>query len=119
MKLFHFTRLINRYAVTFCLHRTQGGYVAGKWEDGGEIVREMSGAIFPMGERKIYASGGVYTAQDREMYLSEPLRGPLSALKVVYDGNVYGVESARDYSAYADVAVYNLKWQSKVVTEHD
>lgn len=119
MKLYHFARLIQKYSVTFCLHRTQGSFVGGKWEDGGEIVTEMRGAIVPMSDRKIYDSGGTYTTQDRELYLTMPLTGDLSALKVVYKGNAYSVESGRNFEDYADVAIYDLKWQSKVVTEHD
>jgi len=119
MKLYNFTRLIRKYSVTFCLHRTQGSFVAGKWEGGGEIVETMRGAIVPMGDKKIYDSGGTYTSKDRELYLTMPLKEPLSALKVVYKGNAYAVENGRDFEDYADVAVYNLKWQSKVVSEHD
>lgn len=119
MKLYNFRRLIDRYSVTFCLHRTQGGYVSGKWEKGGDIVSEMRGAIVPISNRKLYDAGGTYTAQDRELYLKSPLPEPLEALKVIYKGNAYTVENERNFEEYADVAVYDLKWQSKVVTEHD
>lgn len=119
MKLYNFTRLIRKYSVTFCLHRTQGGYVAGKWEDGGEAVKEMRGAIVPMSERKIYDAGGTYTTQDRELYLTEPLKGDLSEYQVVYKGNTYAVEEQRNFEDYADVAVYTLKYMSKAVNEHD
>lgn len=113
MKLYNFLRLINKYSVDFCLHRTQGSYVAGKWEEGGEVVEKMRGAIVPMSQRKVYDSGGTYTAQDRELYLTTPLKAPLSALKVVYKGNTYTVEDARNFEEYADVAVYTLKRVSK------
>ena len=118
MKLYNFKRLIRKYSVTFCLHRKQGGFVAGKWEDGGEIVTDMRGAIVPMSDRKIYDSGGTYTEKDRELFLSNPLPEPLSALKVVFKDNAYSVENGRNFEDYADAAVYDLKWQSKVVTDH-
>ena len=119
MKLYNFTRLIRKYSVTFCLHRTQGGYVAGKWEEGGEAVKEMCGAIVPISDRKIYDSGGTYTTQDRELYLTKPLHGDLSEYQVIYKGNTYTVEEQRDFEDYADVAVYTLKYVSKAVNEHD
>ena len=118
MKLYNFTRLVQKYSVPFCLHRKQGSYVAGKWEDGGEIVRSMRGAIVPMRDSKVYSSGGTYTAQDRELYLLKPLEAPLSEYEVVYKGNAYKVEEGRNFEDYADVAVYVLKWVSKAVTEH-
>ena len=113
MKLYNFHRLIKKYSVTFCLHKTQGGYVSGKWEEGGEIVKEMHGAIVPMSDRKIYGSGGAYTSQDRELYVTEPLKAPLSDVKVVYKENIYTVEEGRNFEDYADAAVYTLKWVSK------
>ena len=119
MKLYNFARLIKKYSVTFCLHRTQGSFVGGRWLYGGEIVKEMRGAIVPLSERKVYGSGGTYTTQDRELYLSKPLSGPLSSLKVVYKGNVYTIEEGKNYEDYADVATYTLKWVSMEASEHD
>lgn len=119
MKLYNFTRLISKYSVAFCLHRTKGGYVGGKWEAGSEIVSQMRGAIVPLSDRKVYGSGGTYTTQDRELYLTTPLQAPLSEYRVVYNGNYYAVEEGRNYEDYADVAVYILKWVSKEVSEHD
>lgn len=114
MKLYNFSRLINKYSVSFTLKRVQDGHFdAGKWVNGAETVTELTGAIAPMNERKIYGSGGAYSTQDRELYLSKPLEAPLSALKVVYKGNTYTVEEGRNFEDYADVAVYILKWVSK------
>lgn len=109
MKLYDFSRLIRKYSVSFCLHRTQGQYVAGKWEQGGEIVKEMRGAIVPLSDAKIYQSGGTYDKNDRELYMMEPLPEPLSEWKLHYKGKVYTIETGRDFADYADVAIYNLK----------
>lgn len=119
MKLYNFTRLIQKYSVPFCLHRIQGAYVGGKWEQGGEEVQCMSGAIVPIKDSKIYTSGGTYTLRDRELYLTKPLKGPLSNYKVIYKGNAYKVEAGRNFEDYADAAVYVLKWVSEVSEEHD
>ena len=119
MKLYNFTRLIQKYSVPFCLHRSQGAYVGGKWEPGGEIVQRLFGAIVLMKDHKIYSSGGTYTQQDRELYLTTPLKAPLSDYRVVYKGNTYAVEEGRNFEDYADVAVYVLKRVSGVNMEHD
>lgn len=113
MKIYSFNRLIRKYSVNFILHTSQGKFVSGKWEKTDDSTVEMSGAIVPMSDKKIYSSGGVYTAQDRELYLTTPLKGSLSDFKVVYKENIYTVEESRDFEDYADVAVYALKWVSK------
>ena len=109
MKLYNFTRLINKYSVEFCLHKKHGEYVGGRWETSDEVVEKMHGAIVPMSDRKIYGSGGTYTQGDRELYLFKPLMGDLSDFQVVYGQTTFNVEESRDYSSYADVYVYVLK----------
>lgn len=118
MKLYDFKRLIRKYGVEFCLHRTQGAFVGGKWESGGESVTNLIGAIVPISDRKIYDMGGTYSNSDRELYLIEPLTAPLDEYKVVYKGNMYSVEVGRNFEDYADAAIYTLRWHSKVVSEH-
>lgn len=108
-KLYNFKRLIAKYSVEFELHGSNGGYVAGKWEEGEPSVVKMQGAIVPIAERKVYASGGTYTTDDRQLYVSQPLPSPLTALKVVHNTDTYTVEESRDYSLYAHGAVYTLK----------
>ena len=120
MRLYNFTRLIKKYSVSFTLHKSHGGrYVGGKWEVGEDIVEKMTGAIVPISDSKIYGSGGTYTTQDRELYLSKPLKSPLSDYRVVYKGNTYAIENARNFEDYADVVVYTLKQQSKAVGKND
>ena len=110
-KLYNFRKLMNKYSVPFELHRkTDGKYVSGRWEDGTVEVISMKGAIVPMSERKIYHSGGTYTTEDRELYVSEELGFDLTSLNVVYKGNTYTVETSRNFEDYADVYIYNLKW---------
>ena len=114
MKLYNFKRLIDKYSVSFSLCRQEEGkYVAGKWENGQTVQSELRGAIVPLRESKIYTSGGAYSEQDRELYLTAPLPAPLSSLSVIYKGNTYSVEDSRNFEDYADVAVYTLKWVSK------
>lgn len=110
-KLYDFKRLINKYSVSFDLQRmTEGTWVSGKWEEGLTETIPMRGAIVPMSENKIYHSGGTYTADDRELYVSEALGADLTTLKVLYKGNTYGVENSRNFDEYTDAYIYNLKW---------
>lgn len=116
MKLYDFTRLITKYSVPFLLrHTSKGGYVSGKWEPGEEVTEEMQGAIVPISDRKIYDSGGTYTAMDRDLYVMQELPNPLSEYEVIYKDNVYAVEGGRNFCDYADAMVYTLKYQSKKV----
>lgn len=110
MKLYNFKQLIKRYSVDFELHVVGGEFVSGKWMQSNKAVTLMRGAIVPMSDKKIYSSGGTYTAQDKELYVLTPLKQPLSDLKVIYKGNSYAVEQGRNFEEYADAAVYNLKW---------
>lgn len=109
MKLYNFSRLINKYSVTFSLVKAGGKYVSGKWVKGEPIVKEMRGAIVPISDTKIYQSGGTYDKNDRELYMMQPLPEPLSDWKVVYKDKEYTVEAGKDFADYADVAVYTLK----------
>ena len=114
MKLYNFTKLIKKYSVDFTLVQIQdGAYISGRWVAGGEVKTEMRGAIVPLSDRKVYSSGGTYTSQDRQLFLTKPLNGSLSAFRVIHNKNTYAVEDGRNFEDYADVAVYTLKWVSK------
>lgn len=109
MQLYDFKRLITKYGVPAQLHKKQGEYVAGKWIENKEVVSEITGAIVPISDQKIYQSGGTLTKNDREWFISEALTGSLIDFTVVYKGNTYTVEESRDYTDYANVATYVLK----------
>ena len=61
-----------------------------------------------MTDRKVYQSGGTYTAQDRELITETGI--PLEPTSyIVHQGTRYHVESENDYSEYAGFHDYNLK----------
>lgn len=112
-KLYDFTRLINKYSVSFTLViPSEGSYVGGKFVEGEAERTNLKGAIIPMSESKVYQSGGTYTSKDRQLYLLSPVKKALKGSSIEYDGNVYSIESETDYKDYCDAAVYNLKWVS-------
>lgn len=109
-KLYDFTRLIRKYSNVFEVISSENGeYVDGKYQAGLSTVIEMTGAIIPMTERKIYQSGGTLKSTDRQLYTLTLL--PKNC-KVRYKNNVYSVEEETNYEDYADVYVYVLKWVS-------
>lgn len=113
-KLYDFTRLVNKYSKSFeVVYQQDGGsYVGGKYVSAGTVTEAATGAIIPMSERKIYGSGGTYTAKDRQLIMLEPVKGPLKGVKVRYKGCEYSVEQETDHTDYSDVNVYWLKWVS-------
>lgn len=110
-KLYDFHRLINKYYCVFeIIGHTEGAYVNGKWQDGLKIVSEMSGAIVPLAEKKIYQSGGTLKTTDRQLYTVIPITEDLSKAKIKYKGKTYSIEEDTDYSDFADVYIYTLRW---------
>ena len=113
MKLYNFARLVQKYSARFhFLVQTEGHYESGKWIEGEQIMQDATGAIVPMAESRIRQSGGIYTTKDRQLYMLKPIPYALEGAKVCYKDCIYSVEAETDYSDYADVAVYTLKWVS-------
>ena len=71
-------------------------------------MAKRTGAIVSIPRRKVYQSGGYLTAKDLRLFVYSPLEGT----KVKYKGNLYSVEDDRDYSEFAGVYSYVLKWVS-------
>lgn len=111
MRLYKFDRLIKKYSVTCILtaEASSGRYEGGEWlPDPSPPGCEITGALIPMLDRKIYQSGGTYTEQDRELLTSIEI--PLEPVHyIAYQGAKYKVESKTDYSDYAGFYAYNLK----------
>lgn len=109
--VYRFDRLIKKYSVNCKLHaETAGGsYVGGEWvPESAPATQDITGAIIPMTERKIYQSGGTYTEQDREFITK--LEIPLEPARyIVYKGAKYHMQGNTDYSDYAGFYAYNLK----------
>lgn len=110
-QIFDFDRLIKKYSVDCKLHAEAAGgsYVGGEWvPEAAPPPIDVSGAIVPMTDRKIYQSGGTYTEQDREFITHTEI--PLEpAHSLVYKGVKYQVQGNTDYSDYAGFYAYNLK----------
>lgn len=110
-KLFDFDRLIVKYGVGCKLlsEASGGSYAGGEWiPDPAPPEQDITGAIIPMTDRKIYQSGGTYTEQDREFITLTEI--PLEPVHhIAYKGFKYQVQENTDYSDYAGFYAYNLK----------
>lgn len=113
-KLYNFKRLIDKYSVDFMLETEGdgGSYVGGKYVPAAADTTQCRGAIVPISDSKIYQSGGVLTAKDRQLFMKNPIISALTKTKVVYKGNRYNIEQSIGYEDYADAYVYTLKWVS-------
>lgn len=108
---FNFDRLIKKYSVDCQLlsESSLGSYIGGEWiPDETPPMQNITGAVIPMTDRKIYQSGGTYTEHDREFITKAEI--PLEPTHyILYKGMKYQVEENTDYSNYAGFYAYNLK----------
>lgn len=117
MAYFDFGRLITKYGRGFTLIiPAEGKYVGGVWEKGEPTRLEKFGAIISLSESKLYQLGGTLTAQDRHLYMLEPLNEALTGAEVEFEGNVYHIEQnrARGNETFTGVWSYTLKWVSAI-----
>lgn len=110
MKLYDFTRLINKYSTDFTLIvPSEGHYEGGIYTESEATTEVLTGAVIPLSQRKIYQLGGNYTAQDKELYTTERIDKALFGGKVLYKGDYFSIEEEADYSDFADIYHYMLR----------
>lgn len=114
LKLYDFNRLIEKYSTNFMIiSNSDGQYVDGVYQKGAESQTPAKGAVVPFSERKIYQSGGTYTAKDRQLYMRTAIEKPFNNKQVIYKGNTYNLEEDTDWEEYADAHVYVMKYVSR------
>lgn len=111
---FHFQRLIRKYSRPFTVlvpcdgaYGPNGDYVKG---EPGRVT--LNGAILSHRQNKIFRSEGTLTAQDRALYLLQPLQKALAGALVLHENSLYRIGDALDNSAFTGVWAYTLKYQS-------
>lgn len=111
---FNFTYLINKYSSDFVAEiPSEGKYDdRGRWVEGSPITKTLRGAIISHKQSKIFKSGGTITAQDRALYMLEPLESSLQGAKIVYEGKRYSIGSELENSEFTGVWAYNLTFVS-------
>lgn len=111
---FDFSPLIQQHETTFVvITHTAGGYdAAGDWKDGQETRTEKTGAIISFTESKVFRSEGKLTAEDKHLFMQEPLPQALMGAEVVHNGQKYMIESERENAEFTGVYSYRLKYIS-------
>ena len=111
---FDFSGLILDFSNTFeVITHTDGGYdEAGDWQDGQETREEYTGAIIAYKESKVFRSDGKITAQDRRLFMQQPLPAALMGAKVIYNGKQYMIESEHENAEFTGVYSYFMRYVS-------
>lgn len=115
MAYFDFSRLINQYSTDFTVITAASG---GGYDDMGEaIIAEpkkitMHGAIISHKESKIFRAEGTLTANDRRLFMLQPIDGELIGATAVYNGRKYNIEDCTENARFTGVYAYTLKYVS-------
>ena len=114
MAYFDFSRLINKYSTDFTvLTSTTGGYdEAGDWQAGEQTETKMHGAIISYKESKIFRAEGTLTANDKRLFLLQPIDSKLIGATAIYNGRKYNIEDCTENAQFTGVWAYTLKYVS-------
>lgn len=112
-KPFEFADFVDEFQVPFVYFDHQEGY----WNHEGDYIEEkdepipMTGIVLPLTENDLkYAEAGTYSQKEKKVYTTVPLQ---EGREVEYKGDKYTIQSFKDYSEYADVFIYLMRWRSK------
>lgn len=112
-KPFEFADFVDEFEVPFIYHDHQEGH----WDENGDYIEEqlvpvaMSGIVLPLSEDDLrYAEAGTYSQKEKKVYTVAPLE---EGRRVEYKGDMYTIQSFKDYSEYADVYIYLMRWREK------
>ena len=114
MQYYNFSRLITKYKSTFKLITYTGEH----YDDYGEYVKgektetDLTGAIISIRESEIYRSQGTLTAEDRHLFMLEPIKKALEGAKVVFEEKTYSIEDCTQNAQFTGVWQYTLKYVS-------
>lgn len=107
----NFDNIIERYSVSFeIVPRGKGSYVDGEYVASSEEPIACTGAIVAIPRKKVYRSGGYLTTKDLNLIMNKPLE--FTNPQIRYNGSLYNVEDDTDFSVFAGVYTYVLKWVS-------
>ena len=116
-KQFEFADFIDEFKATF--HMPEIITMPGYHDDDGEWVPprtsenivEKQGIVLPLTEDVLkYAENGVYTTKEKKLYVTFEIK---EGTQITYKDVKYTVQSFKDYSEYADVFIYIMRWRGK------
>lgn len=111
---FDFSGLIEDYSnkFTVIVHKEGDFDDAGDWQDGKDERIEKTGAIISFKESKVFRSEGKITAQDKRLFMLQPLPDALMGASVEYGGKKYMIESELENAEFTGVYSYFLRYVS-------
>ena len=116
MRYFNFGRLVQKYSRPFVCKIKETGYYddLGEWYAPPPKRYEAEGAVMSISSSKLYHSDGAYAAKDKSLYMLSPIDSALLNAEIIFNNNVYRVESDTgcDEAEYTGVYSYVLKWVS-------
>lgn len=114
MAYFNFTRLIDKYTSEFTLITQSEGYYddSGKWVKGETTKTVLRGAIIGFRESKVFRAEGTLTANDKHLFLTQPIDRALLGATVIYQDKKYNVEAVTENAQFTGVYSYVLKYVS-------
>lgn len=113
MKHFEFADFVDEFKVPLVAISESEGYWTddGKWVPGGPKEISMSGIVLPLTEDDLqYTEAGTYSVKDKKIYVLSPLN---EGQKINYKGDIFTIKNFKDYSDYADVYIYFMRWREK------
>ncbi|KOP82005.1 hypothetical protein AMS60_05610 [Bacillus sp. FJAT-21945] len=113
MKQFEFADFVDEFYVPFTYVEQKDGYWndSGDWIEGGEITISSGGIILPLSEDDLkYSEAGTYSKKDKKLYVTNELK---TGNKVIYKNDKYTIQNFKDYSDYADVFIYFMRWREQ------
>ena len=111
MKAFEFADFVDEFKVPFvAIAESEGSWSNdGVWMPGGTTETPMEGIVLPLTEDDLkYAEAGTYSVKDKKIYTTQALE---MGSKVEYKGDRYTIQNFKDYSEYADVFIYYMRWR--------
>jgi hypothetical protein len=113
MKQFEFADFVDEFKVPFSAFSQTEGYWTddGKWVPGETQEVPMSGIVLPLTEDDLkYTEAGSYTVKNKKIYVLEQLK---EGQEIKYKDDNYTIQNFKDYSDYADVYIYFMRWREK------
>lgn len=113
-KYFNFERLIKKYSSLF----ESLTFLEGYYNESGDFIcddlvaTDLQGAIINFAENRVYRSEGTLSAQDKRLFMLEPLDEALRTSKIVHDGNVFSITGCVENAVFTGVYAYTLKYIS-------
>lgn len=110
-KQFEFADFVEEFKVPFIvIKQTEGHWTdGGEWVPGGTETVPMEGIVLPLSEDDLqYTEAGTYSVKDKKIYTTQALE---MGQEIDFKGDKYTVQNFKDYTDYADVYIYYMRWR--------